>query len=62
MVSDSLAVIMHFEGACHIPKQHSQMGPSQAHLGPIWGPTLPNWGPTGAHMECCLGTLTNCSE
>ena len=38
-----------------IPKQHSQMGPSQAHPGPIWGPTLPNWGPTGAHMECCLG-------
>ena len=37
------------------PKQHSQMGPSQAHPGPIWGPTLPNWGPTGAHMECCLG-------
>ena len=38
-----------------LPKQHSQMGPSQAHPGPIWGPTLPNWGPTGAHMECCLG-------
>ena len=37
------------------PKQHSQMGPSRAHPGPIWGPTLPNWGPTGAHMECCLG-------
>ena len=31
------------------------MGPSRAHPGPIWGPTLPNWGPTGAHMECCLG-------
>ena len=39
-----------------IPKQHSQMGPSQAHPGPIWGPTLPNWGPTGAQMECCLGS------
>ena len=39
------------------PKQHSQMGPSQAHPGPIWGPTLPNWGPTGAHMECCLGCV-----
>ena len=38
-----------------VPKQHSQMGPSQAHPGPIWGPTLPNWGPTGAHMEFCLG-------
>ena len=38
-----------------LPKQHSQMGPSQAHPGPIWGPTLPNWGPTGAHIECCLG-------
>ena len=38
-----------------LPRQHSQMGPSQAHPGPIWGPTLPNWGPTGAHMECCLG-------
>ena len=39
------------------PKQHSQMGPSQAHPGPIWGPTLPNWGPTGAHMKCCLGEV-----
>ena len=39
------------------PKQHSQMGPSRAHPGPIWGPTLPNWGPTRAHMECCLGRL-----
>ena len=39
----------------YIPKQHSQMGPSRAHPGPIWGPTLPNWGPTGAHMKCCLG-------
>ena len=39
-------------------KQHSQMGPSQAHPGPIWHPTLPNWGPTGAHMECCLGFNT----
>ena len=38
-----------------LPKQHSQTGPSQAHPGPIWGPTLPNWGPTGAHMKCCLG-------
>ena len=44
----------------YLPKQHSQMGPSQAHPGPIWGPTLPNWGPTGAHMERCLGTETNC--
>ena len=37
------------------PKQHSQMGPSQAQPGPNRGPTLPNWGPTGAHLECCLG-------
>ena len=41
-----------------LPKQHSQIGPSQAHPGPIRGPTLPNWGPTGAHVECCLGRPT----
>ena len=44
------------------PKQHSQMGPSRAHPGPIWGPTLPNRGPTGAHMECCLGGSVPKSE
>ena len=33
-----------------IHKQRSQMGPSQAHPGPIWGPTLPSWGPTGAQL------------
>ena len=43
-----------------VPKQHSQMGPSQAHPEPIWGPTLPNWGPTGTHMECCLGKRKSC--
>ena len=37
------------------PKQHSQLGPSWAQLGPNGGPPWPNRGPTGAHMECCLG-------
>ena len=51
-----LAILNGLDISSLLPKQHSQMGPSQAHPGPIWGPTFPNWGPTGAHMECCLGS------